>query len=63
MCNERVWLSLLASSAMVIAASSARLIVHHSGWDFISICVVVWMFGFIMDAPNVGLPVNRDPSV
>ena len=38
---ERVWWSLLASSAMVIAASSARLIVCLSGWDFISICVVV----------------------
>jgi hypothetical protein len=34
-------LSLLASSAMAITASSARLIVCLSGWDFISICVVV----------------------
>ena len=31
---ERVWSSLLAYSAMVIAASSARLIVCLSGWDF-----------------------------
>ena len=31
---------LLDSSAMVIAASSARLIVCLSGWDFISKCVV-----------------------
>jgi hypothetical protein len=38
---ERVWLSLLASSAIVISASSARLIVCLSDWDFISICVVV----------------------
>ena len=38
---ERVWSSLLASSAMVIATSSARLIVCLSGWDFNSICVVV----------------------
>jgi hypothetical protein len=38
---ERVWLSLLASSAMVIAGSSARLMVCLSGWDSISICVVV----------------------
>jgi hypothetical protein len=38
---ERVWSGLLASSAMVIAASSARLIMCLSGWDFISICVVV----------------------
>ncbi len=34
-------LSLLASSAMVIAASSARLTVCLSNWDFISICVMV----------------------
>ena len=60
---ERVWLSLLASSAMVIAATSARLILCLSGWDFISICVVVSVIGFTMDAPNVGLPVTRDPSV
>ena len=59
---ERVWSSLLASCAMAIAASSARLIVCHSGWDFISICVVVWVFGFVMDAPSVGLHVTRDPS-
>ena len=38
---ERVWSSLLASRAMAIAASSVRLIVRLSGWDFISICVVV----------------------
>jgi len=38
---ERLWSSLLASSAMVMAASSAQLIVCPSGWDFISICVVV----------------------
>ncbi len=36
-----VGLSLLASSAMAIAASSVRLIVCLSGWGFISICVVV----------------------
>ncbi len=38
---EREWSSLLASSAMVITASSARLIVYLSGSDFILICVVV----------------------
>ena len=38
---QRMWSSLLASSAIVIAASSARLILCLSGWDFISICVVV----------------------
>jgi hypothetical protein len=60
---ERVWSSLLATSAMVMAASSARLIVCLSDYDFISICVVVCVFGFTMDAPSVGLPVNMDPSV
>ena len=38
---ERVWSSLLASIALVIAASFARFIVCLSGWDFISVCVVV----------------------
>jgi len=37
----KVWSCLLASSAMVVAASSARLIVCLSGWEFISICVAV----------------------
>ena len=60
---ERVWSSLLASSAMMISASSAPLIVCRSGWDFFSICVVVWVLGFIMDASSTGLPVNRDPSM
>jgi len=60
---ERVWSSLLASTAMMIAASSTRLIVCLSVWDFISICVVVWVLGSTMDAPNAELPVTRDPSV
>ena len=38
---KRVWSSLLASSVVVIAASSALPMVRLSGWDFISICVVV----------------------
>ena len=38
---ERVWSSLLSSSAMVIAASSARLMVCLSGWNFMYTCVVV----------------------
>jgi hypothetical protein len=38
---ERVWSSLLAPIALVIAASFARFIVCFSGWDFISVCVVV----------------------
>ena len=60
---ESVWSSSLASSAMVIAASSARLIVCLSGWDIISICVVVWVLGLTMDASSVGLPVTRESSV
>ena len=60
---ESVWSSLLASSAMEMAASSARLIICLSGWDFISICVVVCVLGFTMDAPSVGLPVTMDSSV
>ena len=38
---ERVRSCLLASSAMVMTASSARFIVYLSGCDFLSICVVV----------------------
>ena len=60
---ERVWSFLWALSAKVMAASSARLIVCLSGCDFISICVVVRVLGLTMDAPKVGLPVTREPSV
>ena len=60
---ERVWSSLLASSARVMAASSARLIVCLFGWDFISICVVVLVLGLTMETPSVGLHVTKDPSV
>jgi hypothetical protein len=38
---ERMWSSLLASSAIVIAANYARLIVCLSGWNFFKICVGV----------------------
>ena len=60
---ERVWSFMLAFRARVMAASSARLIVCLSGCDFISICVVVCVFGLTMDAPKMGLPVTREPSV
>ena len=60
---ERVWSFLLASSASVMAASSARFMVCLSGCDFISICVVVWVLGLTMDAPRTGLSVTREPSV
>ena len=60
---ERVCSFLLASSASVMAASSARFMVCRSGCDFISICVVVWVLGLTMDAPRMGLPVTREPSM
>jgi len=60
---ERVCSCLLASSAMVMATSSARFMVCLSGCDFILIYVVVWVLGLTMDAPMMGLPVTRDPSV
>ena len=60
---ERVCSCLLASRAIVMAASSARFMVCLSGCDFISICVVVWVLGLTMGAPRMGLPVTRDPFV
>ena len=46
-----------------MAVSSARFMVCLSSCDFISICVVVWVLGLTMDAPRMGLPVTREPSV
>ena len=60
---ERVWLCLLVSSASVMAASSALLMVCLSGYDFISIWVVVLELGLTMDAPKAVLPVTREPYV
>ncbi len=60
---ERMCSCLLVSSAMAMAAISAQLMVCLSDCDFISICVVVWVLGLTMDAPRMGLPVTRDPSV
>jgi len=57
---ERVWSCLLASSVMVMAASSARFIVCLSGCDFVFVCVVVWVLGLTMDAPKMRFPVTRD---
>ncbi len=59
----RAWSCWLALSARVMAASSAQFMVCLSGCDFTSICVVVFVFGFTIDAPRVGLPVTREPSV
>ena len=60
---ERAFSCLLASSARVMAPSSARFMACLLGCDFISMCVVVRVLGLTMDAPSVGLPVTSDPSV
>jgi hypothetical protein len=60
---ERAFSCLLASSARARVASSARFMVCLSGCDFISMFVVVWVFGLTMDAPRVGLLVTSEPSV
>ena len=60
---ERVWSCLLASSARVMAASSARFMACLSDCDFMSICVVVWVLGLTIDAPRMELPVTRELSV
>ena len=49
---EMVWLCLLVSSASVMAAISALLMLCLSGCDFISICVVVLVLGLTIDAPR-----------
>ena len=54
---------LCRSSAVVMAASSALLLVCLSGYDFISMCVVVLCLGSTTDASSVGLPVICDPSM
>ena len=54
---------LWSSSAVVMAANSALLMVCLFGCDFISIWVMVWVLGLTMDAPRVGLPVTSEPSV
>jgi hypothetical protein len=60
---ERVGLPLLASSAREIVTSSAMLIVCRSGYDLISVCVIVCMARFTINAPSVGLLVTCDPFV
>ena len=60
---ERDGSCLCWSSAVVMAASLALLMVCLSGCDFISMCVMVLCLGSISDAPSVGLPVICDPSL
>ena len=60
---ERDWSCQCWSSAVVMAASSALLMVCLSGCDFISMCVMVLCLGSTTDAPSMGLPVICDPFV
>ena len=60
---ERDGSRLCRSSAVVMAASSALLMVCPSGCYFISMCVVVLCLGSTTDTPSVGLPLICDPSV
>ena len=39
------------------------LIVCRSGYDLMSMCVMVFVIGFTTPAPNVGLPLTCEPSV
>jgi len=55
--RERIGFSLFASSAMVIAVSSAQLMVWRSDCVLISMCVVVCVVGSTIDDPSVSLPV------
>ncbi len=59
----RVGASLCRFRARVMAESSALLMVCRSSCDFISMWKVIPFLGFTMDAPSVGFPVFRDPSV
>ena len=49
--------------AVVMAASSALLIVCLSFWDSISMCVTCSLRGLITPAPSVMLPLTCEPSV
>jgi hypothetical protein len=46
-----------------MAASSAPFIVCRSGFDLMSMCVMVSVFGLVPLAPSVGLPFTCGPSV
>ena len=54
---------LCRSRAVMIAASSALLMVWRSGCDLISMCVVVPVLGSTTEAPSVWFPFIWDPSV
>ncbi len=60
---ERCSSVLYVLRAVVMAASSARLIVCLSFWDFIAICVTCPVRGLTTPAPNVLLPLTCEPSM
>jgi hypothetical protein len=49
--------------AVVMAASSALLILCLSFWDLISMCATCYVRGLATPAPNVLLPLTCEPSV
>ncbi len=49
--------------AVVMAASSALLIVYLSFWDLITMCVTCSVRGLTTPAPSVLLPLTCEPSV
>jgi hypothetical protein len=53
---EREGSCLWRSSAVVMASSSALLMVCLSGCDFISVCGVVLFLGSTTDAPSAEMP-------
>ena len=46
-----------------MAASSALFIVCRSGFDLMSMCVVMSVFGLVTPAPIMGFPFTCEPSV
>ena len=46
-----------------MAASSTLFIVCRSGYDLMSMCGVVNVFGLVTPAPSVGFPFTCEPSV
>ena len=53
--------SLFRSKTMVMAASSALLMLRRTGWDFISMCVYSSVDGLTTTAPKVGFPRTLGP--
>ena len=47
----------------MVTASSDLFIVCRSDCDFMSMCVMVFVFKLTTPAPSVGLPLTCEPSV